>query len=80
MKECSKGSTIKRNARIGADSTILPDITIGREKQVGEGSVVVEEVSDRKLVVGNPAKVIKNISELTCPYGLINRPYAEFEL
>ena len=38
---------------------------IGRNALVGAGSVVVRDVSDGKVVAGNPARVIKDVSELT---------------
>jgi len=74
-KECLRGPTIKKNARIGANATLLPDITIGANALAGAGSVVVDDVPDGKVVVGVPARVIKDVCELTCPYGLIERPY-----
>ena len=74
-KECWKGPTIRRDAKIGANATILPDITIGVGALVGAGSVVVADVPDGKVVTGNPARIIKDVSELTCPYQLIDKPY-----
>ncbi len=65
-KEHLKGPVIKRGAKIGANATILPGITIGVDALVGAGSVVVHDVPDGAVVAGNPARVIKNISEL--PY------------
>lgn len=76
VKECLKGPTIGRNAKIGANSTILPDIKIGENSLVGSGSVVTKEVPAGVVVAGNPARVIKKIDELECPYELIERPYA----
>lgn len=75
VKECLKGPTIGRNSKIGANVTILPDITIGENTLVGSGSVVTKDVPDGMVVAGNPAKVIKRVDELTCPYDLIDRPY-----
>ncbi|MBC8450252.1 MAG: transferase [Chloroflexi bacterium] len=74
-KECSKGATIKRGAKVGANVTLTPDVTIGEMALVGAGSVVVEDVPPRAVVVGNPARVIGHIEELECPYGLMERPY-----
>jgi acetyltransferase-like isoleucine patch superfamily enzyme len=74
-KECLKGPTISRNAKIGANSTILPDIKIGDNSLIGAGSVVVKDVPPNVVVAGNPAKIIKNINELRCPYKLILKPY-----
>lgn len=52
---------IKRGTWIGARSIILPGVTIGENSVVGAGSVVTKDVPDNTLVVGNPAKAIKNI-------------------
>ncbi|MDR3554367.1 MAG: DapH/DapD/GlmU-related protein [Syntrophobacteraceae bacterium] len=61
-----KGPVIRRKARIGANATILPGVTIGENSLVGAGSVVVHDVPPNTVVAGNPARVIKSISEL--PY------------
>jgi acetyltransferase-like isoleucine patch superfamily enzyme len=74
-KDCLKGPTIRRGAKIGANSTILPSINIGEDALVGAGSVVVKDVPDRAVVAGNPARVLKSIDELTCPVDLIDSPY-----
>lgn len=74
-KECLKGPTLKRGAKIGANSTLLPYLIVGEDALVGAGSVVVENVPDRAVVAGNPAKVLKSIDQLTCPVDLIDRPY-----
>ena len=74
-KECLKGAILRKNARIGANTTILPDVTIGTNALVGAGSVVADDVPDNKVVAGVPAKVIKDIKDLACPYGMIDTPY-----
>ena len=50
---------IKQNASIGANSTLLPGVTIGKFAMVGAGSVVTRDVPDYALVVGNPARVVR---------------------
>lgn len=65
-KKTLKGPIIRKNAKIGANVTILPGIIIGENALVGAGSVVVIEVPPNAVVVGNPARIIKNLSEL--PY------------
>lgn len=66
VKDSLKGPVIKRGAKIGANATILPGIVIGENSLVGAGAVVVNNVPDGAVVAGNPAKIIKYISEL--PY------------
>lgn len=51
-----KGSMIMQGARIGANVTILPGITIGKNAVVGAGSVVCKNVPDNATVYGNPAR------------------------
>jgi len=53
------GPTIKKGARIGANSTLLPGVVIGEGAVVGSGSVVTKDVAPRKTVVGNPARELK---------------------
>ncbi len=48
---------VKRGAAIGANATILPDVTIGRCAVVGAGSLVSSDVPDHALVYGNPARI-----------------------
>jgi acetyltransferase-like isoleucine patch superfamily enzyme len=49
---------IKKGASIGANSVILPGVTIGEEALVGAGSVVTEDVPNRAIVAGNPARIV----------------------
>ena len=48
---------IKNGASIGANSVILPGVTIGEEALVGAGSVVTKDVPSRAIVAGNPARI-----------------------
>lgn len=52
---------IKQGATIGANSTVLPGITIGENAMVGAGSVVTKNIPAGELWVGNPAKFIRKI-------------------
>ena len=47
---------VRSGAALGANSTILPGVTIGRWAMVGAGSVVTRDVADNELVAGNPAR------------------------
>jgi len=60
-----KGAHVLPGAKIGANSTLLPGVVIGRNSLVGAGAVVVRDVPDGKVVVGNPARVVKDVSELS---------------
>jgi len=50
---------VKKGASIGAGATILCGLTIGEFAVVGAGSVVTKNIPDRAIVVGNPARTIK---------------------
>jgi acetyltransferase-like isoleucine patch superfamily enzyme len=58
-----KGPTIRRGARVGANTTLLPGITIGREAFVAAGSVVTRDVPDETLVMGSPARPLRAVPE-----------------
>jgi len=74
-QDCKGGAVVRRLARIGANSTILPGVTIGEGALVGAGSVVAHDVPPGAVVTGNPARVIKQVADLTCPPGWFERPY-----
>ena len=52
--------TVEDFASVGATATILPDIKIGKNSIVGAGSVVTKNVKPNTVVVGNPAKFLRN--------------------
>lgn len=54
---------IGKAASIGANATILGDITIGEYALIGAGAVVTKNVPAFSLVVGNPAKIIGKVDE-----------------
>jgi UDP-2-acetamido-3-amino-2,3-dideoxy-glucuronate N-acetyltransferase len=58
-----KKTLVKEGASLGANSTILCDLTIGRYAFVGAGAVVTRDVPDYALVVGNPARIVGWMSE-----------------
>jgi len=49
---------VKKGASLGANCTIVCGVTIGRYAFVGAGAVIVKDVPDFALVVGNPGKII----------------------
>jgi acetyltransferase-like isoleucine patch superfamily enzyme len=56
-----KGPTIRRGARVGGGAILCPGVEIGEEAFVGAGAVVTKNVPARKLVVGNPARVLRDV-------------------
>ena len=59
----NKPVRLGNNVWIGAGATILPGITIGDNSIVGAGSVVTKDVAPDTIVVGNPARVLRKITE-----------------
>ncbi len=51
------------NVWIGAGAIIMPGITVGENSVVGAGSVVTKDVPPNTVVVGNPARVLREIGE-----------------
>ena len=56
-------TTIRRGAYLGLRSTILAGVTVGEFAIVGAGSVVTKDVPANTIVVGNPAKVLRQIHQ-----------------
>lgn len=52
---------IEEGASIGANATILGEITIGKHAMIGAGSVVTKNVPANELWVGNPARFVKKL-------------------
>jgi acetyltransferase-like isoleucine patch superfamily enzyme len=61
--ELRKGPTIRRGARIGGGAVLCPGIEIGEEAFVGAGAVVIRDVPPRTVVVGNPARRIRDVPD-----------------
>lgn len=58
-----KGVTVKKGARIGANAVILPGKTIGEDALVAAGSVVTKDVPPRKIAMGSPAGIVRDVPE-----------------
>jgi len=61
--ELTKGPTIRRGARVGGGAVLLPGIEVGEEAFVGAGAVVTKDIPPRSVVVGNPARVIREVPD-----------------
>jgi acetyltransferase-like isoleucine patch superfamily enzyme len=61
--ELVKGPTIRRGARIGGGAVLLPGIEVGEEAFVGAGAVVLRDVPARAVMVGSPARQIREVPD-----------------
>lgn len=57
------GPHVKWGARIGSNATLLPGVVIGEEAVVAAGALVGRDVPDRKIVMGVPARVVRDVPE-----------------
>ena len=62
-REVMRGPTIRRGARIGGAAVLLPGIEIGEEAFVGAGAIVIRDVPARAVVVGSPARQIREVPD-----------------
>ncbi len=60
-------TVVKKGASVGANATLLPGITIGKDSMVGAGSVVTSNVPPGTVVVGNPARLLRYLSDENVP-------------
>jgi acetyltransferase-like isoleucine patch superfamily enzyme len=58
---------VKSGASIGSGATILSNVVVGEHAIVGAGSVVTHDVPPRAIVAGNPARVLRVLSESGIP-------------
>lgn len=61
--ELIKGATIRRGARIGGGVVLCPGIEIGEEAFLAAGAVVTRDAPARKVLMGVPARVVRDVSE-----------------
>lgn len=55
-------AVLRRGAMIGTNATIREYVTVGKNAVVGAGTVVIRDVEPNTLVVGNPARVVREIT------------------
>jgi acetyltransferase-like isoleucine patch superfamily enzyme len=79
VSRCLAGVTVGRDARVGANVTILPGVHIGERALVGAGAVVTKDVPPGVVVTGVAARPVKSVDELLCPVGLDHRPYPRMD-
>ncbi|MDF2883985.1 MAG: maltose O-acetyltransferase, partial [Clostridiaceae bacterium] len=64
---------------VGGSVVINPGIHIGNNVVIGSGSVVTKDIPDNVIVVGNPAKVIREITEEDRKYYYKNREFDVYD-
>ncbi len=69
------GVTIGDNVWIGGNTCIMPGVTIGNNVVIGAGSVVTKDIPDNMIAVGNPCKVVREITEEDRDYYFKDRKF-----
>jgi len=59
----NKDVHIGENVWIGAGTVIVPGVSIGKNTVIGAGSIVTKDIPDNVVAVGNPCRVIREISD-----------------
>jgi UDP-2-acetamido-3-amino-2,3-dideoxy-glucuronate N-acetyltransferase len=57
------GATLRRACRIGGGAVLLPGIEVGEEAFVAAGAVVTSDVAPRKVVIGVPARMVRDVPD-----------------
>jgi acetyltransferase-like isoleucine patch superfamily enzyme len=60
-RQLMRGPTIRRGARIGGGAILCPAVEVGEEAFVGAGAVVTKDVPPRTVVVGSPARILREV-------------------
>lgn len=63
MLQYNKDVHIENNVWIGANTVIVPGVTIGENAVIGAGSVVTKDIPANVVAVGNPCRVLREIGE-----------------
>jgi acetyltransferase-like isoleucine patch superfamily enzyme len=58
-----RGPVLRRGCRIGAAAILLPGVEVGADALVGAGSVVTRDVPPGAVVIGSPARVVRQVSD-----------------
>ncbi len=58
-----RGATLRRACRVGGGAVLLPDVEIGEEAFVAAGAVVTTDVPPRKVVMGVPARMVRDVPD-----------------
>ena len=67
--------TIGDNVWIGGNAVIMPGVTIGNNVVIGAGSIVTKDLPDNVIAVGNPCRVVREITEADRDYYYKDRKF-----
>lgn len=66
--------TIEDNVWVGANVTVCPGVTIGKNSVIGAGSVVTKDIPANTVAAGNPCRMIREINERDRRFYFRDRP------
>jgi acetyltransferase-like isoleucine patch superfamily enzyme len=58
-----RGATLRRACRVGAGAVLVPGVEIGEEAYVAAGAIVTRDVPSRAVVMGVPARVVREVPD-----------------
>jgi UDP-2-acetamido-3-amino-2,3-dideoxy-glucuronate N-acetyltransferase len=58
-----RGATLRRACRVGGGAVLLPGVEVGEEAFVAAGAVVTTDVPARSVVMGVPARVVREVTD-----------------
>ncbi|HEX4107682.1 MAG TPA: acyltransferase [Solirubrobacteraceae bacterium] len=58
-----RGATLRRACRIGGGAVLVPGVEVGEEAFVAAGAVVTRDVPARAVVIGVPARVVREVPD-----------------
>ncbi len=58
-----RGATLRRACRIGGGAVLVPGVEVGEEAFVAAGAVVTADVPARAVVMGVPARVVREVPD-----------------
>lgn len=73
--EYARGVTISDNVWVGGNVVINPGVTIGKNVVIASGSIVTKDIPDNVLIAGNPARILREITEADRLYFYKNQPF-----
>ena len=58
-----RGARLRRACRVGAGSIVLPGVEVGEEAFVAAGALVTRDVGPREVVMGVPARPVRQVPD-----------------